>query len=119
MASRAEVRDQRNAMYEKRADEWPDGFLSEDLTRRYGPVEVPTCRVCGGELSVQSVGTGGPTVWGCSGTDDDGRLLPDRRMADEHYSRSRWEDYRQGGDELVMELLRRYGKAKEDHPDGG
>lgn len=84
-----------------------------DLRRRYGPVEVPPCCVCGGRLGVQSIG-GGPTVWACDGfasaeererTGD--RYAEGRSPADEHYSRSRWEDHYRGGDSRVIAVLER------------
>ncbi len=81
------------------------------LRARYSPTKVPACRVCGGELSIQSVGGGEPTVWACSDLEADPaqpghlRRKPGRTVADSHYSQSRWVDYRQGGDSVVMELL--------------
>jgi len=81
------------------------------LRARYAPTTVPPCRVCGGELSIASVGGGEPTRWACSEYEDDPdvhgqlRRKPDRSMADAHYGDSRWVDYRQGGDSDVIELL--------------
>ena len=81
------------------------------LRQRYTPPAIPPCRVCGGPLSIGAVGGGQPTVWACSGQEADpdhpGRLRRQlgRGVADEHYSRSRWEDRSQGGDSDVIALL--------------
>lgn len=80
------------------------------LRERYAAPEIPKCRVCGGELTVQRAG-GGPTIWGCTGMIDDPTgernwiYAEGRSCADEHYERSRWSDYRQGGDADVIELI--------------
>lgn len=85
----------------------------EAIKARYTPEPIPPCRVCGGELSIQRMGGGEPTVWGCDGHEDDPdrpgtwRFKADRRPADEHYSRSRWTQHRQGDPDvlaLVAEL---------------
>jgi hypothetical protein len=91
----------------------PDMCLLVDLVARYTADPVPPCRVCGGELSIQACGGGMPTVWGCSGLEDDPgkpgfvRYIEGRRCADEHYARSKWTQY-QRGDSDVLELCRRY-----------
>lgn len=107
------------AMLEKPVREWPIGFLLAELRRRYAPSDIPPCRVCGGELSLQSIGGGEPTVWACSGQNEDGSWLPGRRIADDHYSRSRYVDRRQGGDEVVMELIRRRDETTAPEVDDG
>lgn len=82
----------------------------QQLRERYAAPEIPKCRVCGGELTVQRTG-GGPTIWGCTGMVDDPTgernwiYAEGRSCADEHYERSRWSDYRQGGDAEVIELI--------------
>lgn len=78
------------------------------LRKRYAKPEIPPCCVCGAALSIQACGGGRPTVWACSGRveDVDGKLrfADGRRPADEHYSRSRYEDYARGGDADVLAL---------------
>lgn len=82
----------------------------QQLRERYAAPEIPKCRVCGGVLTVQRAG-GGPTIWGCTGMIDDPTgernwiYAKGRSCADEHYERSRWSDYRQGGDADVIELI--------------
>lgn len=102
--------------------DWPDEDLVEVILDRYAPSEVPPCRVCGRPLTISSIGGGEPTRWGCSGLipDPDNPGTPDksgkmiwaegRTVADEHYSKSIWEDRRRGGDEVVIELLGRYAE---------
>ena len=95
-------------LYEREVEDWTDKELEGELRRSYGPVKVPACRVCGGELSIQGMGGGKPTVYACSGQNEDMSWQEGRKPADEHYSQSHWEDRRQGGDYRVLELLRRY-----------
>jgi hypothetical protein len=80
---------------------------AQELVNRYTPEPIPPCRVCGEVLSMQSAGRG-PTVYGCSGTFEDEtgrtRYREGRRIADEHYSNSRFEQYRHG-DRRVMALV--------------
>lgn len=97
----AAVRDERE-LWEVECVDWTDEEIVRALTSRYGPVTPPPCRVCGGTLSPQSIGSG-PTVWGC-----------DVRPYDpDHYSRSRWDDHRRGGDDVVIEAVRRWNAARE------
>lgn len=89
------------------------------LKERYSESEVPPCRVCGGELSIQRAGSG-PTVWGCTGMVDDPTgernwiYAEGRSCADEHYERSRWSDYRQGGDSDVIALIEQLEAAQRE-----
>lgn len=94
------------------------------LRERYAPTEVPPCRVCGGPLSLAAIGGGKPTVWACSGNEDDpdrpgyirsqpGRWGNAKDGVSEygpggHYHDSRWVDRRQGGDSQVIELIEDY-----------
>lgn len=103
---RAERRKKRRELFERDEVDWTDAELLSELEGRYKPTEVPPCRVCGGKLSIQAIGSG-PTVWGCSGLDENGKLTPGRRLADAHYSQSTFEDCRRGGDSAVIELIRR------------
>jgi len=64
------------------------------LRRRYTADPVPSCPVCGGELSIQSAGGGQATVYGCSAMPFDM----------DHYQRSRYTQYR-SGDSDVLALL--------------
>jgi hypothetical protein len=88
--------------WNKPESEWTDDELLSGLRERYEPTEVPPCSVCGGPLTLASCGGGRPNIWGCS---------PETGVVDwDHYSQSRWEDYRSGGDSEVMELIRRYSE---------
>lgn len=73
------------------------------LRKRYSEPVIPPCSVCGKEMSIQRCGGGSPTIWACDGLDAEGR-----RLADDHYERSRWTDYRAGGDADVITLLEAY-----------
>ena len=93
--------------------EQSDDDLIVELVARYTADPVPPCRVCGGELGIQSFGGGRAAVWGCGGMEDDPdkpgylRYQVDRKCADDHYSKSLWTQYR-GGDSDVIELARRF-----------
>jgi hypothetical protein len=80
---------------------------AQEVVNRYTPERVPPCRICGESLSMQAAGRG-PTIYACSGTyeDESGRTRyrEGRSLVDEHYSNSRWEQYRHG-DRLVMKLV--------------
>ncbi len=110
---RRAARQRRNAMFEKDVSEWTTAELIEVLTDRYRPTEVPPCRVCGGALSIGSIGGGESTRWACSGYEDDPdrpgylKMMAGRTSADEHYAKSEFVDARRGGDEVVMEAVRR------------
>ncbi len=88
--------------------------IIDDLRNRYGEPEIPKCNICGGELSVQRAGGGSATIWACSGMIDDPTgernwvYAKGRSMADDHYTRSRWTDYRRGGDSDVIDLINAY-----------
>lgn len=104
--------DKRRRLWETPIEQWSNEDLIESLSDRYTPEPVPPCRVCGGELSVQSIGGGNATVWGCSGTEDDPdrpghvRYKEGRRVADDHYAQSTWTQHREG-DSAVLEMIRR------------
>lgn len=91
-----------------------DGDVLEELHIRYAEPKIPKCRICGGALSVQRAGGGGPTIWACSGMIDDPTgernwiYAEGRSCADKHYERSRWTDYRRGGDSDVIDLIDAY-----------
>jgi hypothetical protein len=114
---RKAARERRKALMEKGVTEWTVAELIETLTERYEPTEVPPCRVCGAELSIGSMGGGEPTRWACSGREEDPdrpgylRWMKGRTPADDHYDKSQFVDRRQGGDELVMEAVRRLSGA--------
>ena len=105
-------RERRRALFAKEVSDWTLDELCEQLFDRYKETAVPPCRLCGRALSLQAFGNG-PSVWACTGQEDDPedserlRYLPGRKLADEHYSKSRFEDHRQGGDQLVVELIYR------------
>ncbi len=112
---RREQREARNALYERDLSTWTDAELAGELERNYSPTKIPPCRVCGCELSLQAFGGGGPSKWACSGQDDDWKWLPGRSAADDHYIKSGFEDQRSGGDESVIELLRRSASERDAH----
>lgn len=77
----------------------PPEDILDRLRQRYTADEVPSCRVCGGELSVQSMGGGRATEYAHSAPDG-------VRMGDwmEHYRESKWTQYRAGDDEVLALL---------------
>lgn len=85
--------------------------LAVRLRQRYSPSVIPRCRLCAGELSLERVGGGAPDLWACSPFEPDSvltaqlRTKPGRGVADPHYSESRYEDPRGGGDVDVIALL--------------
>jgi len=98
----AEARKRRRELYEKEIGDWTDDEVIEVLTERYAPTDVPPCRVCGGELSIQAVGGGQPTQYAHQ------VMKPEGGVDWDHYKESAWEDRRQGGDEAVIDLIRRF-----------
>ena len=73
---------------------------------------IPPCRVCGGPLTIGSMGGGHATKWGCDGRIEDperpdaGVYADGRTIADEHYAQSQWTQHR-SGDIRVVELVER------------
>lgn len=102
-----------NRLLDAAPSTWSADDLTAVLTHRYAPTIIPPCHICGAELSMQSVGGGRPTAWACDGRewDADGawKWKEGRTPADDHYNESRFEDTRRGGDEFVMEAVRRLG----------
>lgn len=92
-------------------EELSDANLIAALERAYSATIVPPCRICGAPLAIATCGGGEPTKYRCSvmsGAPHNG--VP---MDWNHYEHSGWTDYRQGGDEHVIELIRRYRAAAE------
>jgi hypothetical protein len=94
-----------------------DDDLLAELRKRYEPTDIPPCRVCGGELSLQAFGGGEPHRWACDGFKHDAEgnpagLKPGRRCADDHYLQSEFVDRRQDGDAAVVELVERYTELR-------
>jgi hypothetical protein len=112
-------RAKRRALYERDVKDWTLDELVEVLTDRYSPDPIPPCRLCGAELSIQSMGSG-PTVYNCDGREPDPdhpghlRWKEGRTPADEHYVRSEYEDCKRGGDEDVLEAVRRLKATADD-----
>ncbi len=117
---RAAARAKRRALFEKETSDWSEAEIVAELQERYAPTRIPPCCVCGGELSLQGTGGGGPDSWACSTRETDpdapgylrlkaGRGGPGETNPDGHYGRSHYIDYRSGGDELVIEALKRLG----------
>lgn len=88
-----------------------DKQAREELRKRYTPPEIPKCSICGAELSIQRCGGSDPTVYACDGYEADPenpgmvRLAAGRGIADSHYEKSRYIDWKQGGDSDVVALL--------------
>lgn len=74
----------------------PPEDLLERLRQRYSAEPVPPCQVCGGELSIQSMGGGQATKYGCPRPEG----VTYRDWA-EHYDRSVWTQYRAGDSEVI------------------
>ena len=100
----------------KELPEWTDAELLAWLREQYKAEPIPPCRVCGGRLSVASMGGGNATRWACGMWEDDpdapGKLRrkPGRGLADGHYERSEWTQYREG-DAAVLELVARMERS--------
>lgn len=107
------TREQRRALLWKEPTDMTLDELAALLSERYAPTEIPPCPECGAALTPASMGGGEPDVWACSHLEEDPedpghlRVKAGRRIADRHYDASRFVDRRRGGDELVMELVRR------------
>lgn len=88
-----------------------DKQTREELRKRYTPPEIPKCKICGSELSIQRCGGGEPTVYACDGYEADPenpgmvRRAAGRDIADKHYEESRYIDWKKGGDSDVVALL--------------
>jgi hypothetical protein len=101
-----------NELYKKDVREWTDEELIQDLKRSYSPSVIPPCCICGKKLTLLSSREGYPIVYACLGYEyvNERRVYDEgRSLADAHYSESRYEDKRQGGDFRVMEVLKRWG----------
>lgn len=84
-------------------DSLSDADLLAALECRYAPSVIPPCRVCGTPLGIGRIGGGEPTVWACQNAKH-----TNGQMDWGHYDKSQHIDYRQGGDNNVIELIRRY-----------
>lgn len=96
----------RCSRHERDVKDWTDEELVSELVESYEPSAIPPCRVCGDELDIQSAGGGKPTAYACVA-----RLVKDGVDCGvdwDHYTQSRFEDYRQGGDDRVIEAVRRW-----------
>ena len=97
---------------EKNLPNWTDAELLAWVRHCHTGDAVPPCRVCGGPLSVASMGGGRATKWACDMWEDDpekpGKLRrkTGRGPADDHYERSEWTQYRES-DPAVLEMARR------------
>ena len=79
------------------------------LRERYTTEEPPPCRVCGGVLSIQSMGGGQATEWACS---DRPRQAVNNDEWYDHYGRSRWTQYR-SGDRRVLDLIAEFVRSQD------
>lgn len=117
-------REKRKALYARDVTDWTLDELTEVLLDRYSPDPIPACRLCGAELSIQAMGSGSPTVYACDGREPDPyhpghkRWKAGREPADKHYVRSQHEDYKRGGDEDVLEAVRRLKELANVKDDG-
>jgi hypothetical protein len=89
-----------------------------ELKERYTAEEVPPCRVCGGQLTVQSMGGGQATEYACGSQtrgfevpladqDDPQKVRAYNEQWYDHYGRSKWTQYR-SGDRRVLALIDDY-----------
>lgn len=92
--------------------------LLATIRKRYTAPAIPQCRVCGGELSLGSIG-GGFSTYACSSTEENPhypgqqRYKENRTLVDEHYVRSRHVQY-ESGDEDVLALVSAYERLISD-----
>lgn len=108
-----------------------DKILTEDelsqLAERYTPDEIPPCRVCGAPLTIGAMGGGAATKWACSAASVTGPYPEDiatdqqkrtyRRAQMDHYSASKWTEYRSGDGwvlALIAEVRKLRGQADSD-----
>ncbi|WP_156173991.1 hypothetical protein [Cupriavidus basilensis] len=97
--------------------EYSDVELIALLKDRYTAMPVPSCRICGGALSVARTGGGEATQWACSEIEDDpdnpGRPKHEegRGLVDDHFERSCWTQDKPG-DEFVLEATSRLKRTK-------
>jgi hypothetical protein len=84
-----------------------DAFL-DYLEDRYAVPAVPPCRLCGGELSIQRIGGGSPTVYACTNVTFTTRDRHDEGW--QHYSDSSYTQFR-SGDSDVITLINAYREA--------
>lgn len=90
--------------------------MLEGLLVRYGPQEVPPCRVCGAGLTPSSMGGGRPTIWRCGSPEADwlgvGYDSPEKK----HWDLSTWEQQNHGDPAVhraLVELRDRRGMGAE------
>ncbi len=93
----------RKELLYKESNEWTNDELIEVLTERYKESIIPPCRVCGKPLVMGAVGGGKPTSWYCGDA-----KTPEGKTDWKHHSDSIYEDRRQGGDDAVIELIKRF-----------
>ena len=81
-------------------------------TRAIGDA-VPACRVCGGELSIQSAGGGRATEYACIDIPrlSEGYTNDEREAYWKHYADSKWTQFH-SGDAFVLALVQDYRKLK-------
>lgn len=97
-----EGRARRKRMMGQEIKDWSDEDLIHMLHHWYDPPVIPPCRVCGGKLAIQAMGGGQPTKYAHQ------VHLPSGMIDWDHYEKSGYEDRKQGGDEAVIELIKRY-----------
>lgn len=97
------------------------------LRKRYAEVPVPTCRVCGGEMAIGSMGGGMPTVWHCASDEADWLRHGEQTYGSEphprydHWTKSTVEQRVHGDDRVIRaldELQRLRAQAREDFERG-
>jgi hypothetical protein len=96
----------------------PDAELLRYVELITEALAVPSCRVCGGLLSVVRIGGGKSTEWACPAASRDSREathMDARRVADAHYRNSHWVQYREEHS-YVRELAERFRKLSPTLP---
>jgi hypothetical protein len=90
----------------KQTKDLTDAEMIELLEDRYMGDPIPPCHICGRKLTMVAAGGGRATIYACVGVED-GRYLPGRSVADDHYGDSRF-THLKPGDSTVLELIKRF-----------
>lgn len=96
-----------------------DAELISQLKAKYERTPPGHCEVCGTTVAVEPHEGGYPLPWSCPAAREELAAAQAAGAAPEviealqaHIKTSRWEDFRQGGDKRVMELIARFEAQK-------